>query len=65
MAAESLRLGKERARIEAEVGKASAKLASPTFADRAPPEVVEKTRQTLAEWQDKLQRVETMISALN
>ncbi len=64
VAAEKARLGKEIARIVAEVEKAEAKLASPAFAGKAPPDVVEKARQTLADWKEKQAKLEAMVAAL-
>lgn len=62
--AEQLRLQKEMTRLEHEVAKATAKLATPSFVERAPAAVVEQEKQRLsvaqatlneikAEWQTK------------
>jgi valyl-tRNA synthetase len=50
LAAERARLDKELRRIEAEIAKCQAKLASGTFVANAPAAVVEQERKRLAEW---------------
>ena len=50
LGAERTRLDKELRRIETEVGKCQAKLASETFVANAPPAVVEQERKRLADW---------------
>ena len=50
LGAERARLDKELRRIEAEIGKCQAKLASETFVANAPAAVVEQERKRLADW---------------
>ena len=51
------RLNKEIAKSEAELGKVTAKLGNANFVDRAPPDVVEKTRQIEAELSGRLSKL--------
>lgn len=65
--AELLRLGKEIDRLTKEIGKIETKLSNARFVDNAPEEVVNKERGKLAEFSDKLSKLETQrqkISAL-
>jgi valyl-tRNA synthetase len=64
VAAEKSRLTKELAKVQAEVDKATAKLANPTFADRAPADVVAAAHQTLADWKTKLAKIDAQLQAL-
>jgi valyl-tRNA synthetase len=52
--AERQRIGKEIARLEGEVAKATAKLGNASFVDRAPPNVVAQEKQRLADFSAKL-----------
>lgn len=61
---ERKRLGKEIAKIEAEIQKSQGKLSSESFVARAPAAVVEQERSRLAEWQAKLDQLSEMLSAL-
>ena len=63
--AERTRLGKELAKIESEIKKASGKLSSESFVSRAPEHVVEQERQRLAEWQEKQREVSAMLAAFS
>jgi valyl-tRNA synthetase len=46
VAAEKARLGKEAARLEGEIAKATAKLGNEAFVAKAPPAVIEQEQQT-------------------
>jgi valyl-tRNA synthetase len=56
-AAERGRLAKEAARLEAEIGKARAKLDNAAFVAKAPPLVVAQEKQRLARFTETLQQV--------
>ncbi len=62
--AERARLGKEIEKVSKEVAKCGNKLRNENFVQRAKPEVVEKERARLAEWREKLDRLEEMRKAL-
>jgi len=51
--AERERLGKQLAKIEKEIEKASAKLNNSKFTERAPEDVLQEARDRLADWQAK------------
>jgi valyl-tRNA synthetase len=57
-AAESARLAKELERLARDRSRAEAKLANPNFMDKAPPEIVEKERARLAEFQTAIAKLE-------
>ena len=57
VAAEQARLGKEIARIEAEITKANAKLGNASFVERAPAAVVSQEKQRLEDFQRTLDRL--------
>ena len=58
--AEKKRLGKEIEKVEKEVLKAEKKLGNEKFVANAKPEVVEKERERLTEWQGKLAQLQEM-----
>jgi valyl-tRNA synthetase len=64
VAAERARLTKDRAAAEKEVTQAGAKLANERFLAKAPPEVVEQTRQRLATAEADLVRLDAALAAL-
>ncbi len=63
-AAEIARLNKEIARIEAEIGKCQGKLGNPSFADKAPPAVVEQERKRLADFSATLEKLSGQLGRL-
>jgi valyl-tRNA synthetase len=63
-AAEKARLEKLAAKVEAEIANAKGKLANPTFADKAPPAVVEQERKRLADKEVELAQIRAQIAKL-
>ena len=64
VAAETARLGKEIARLEAEIGKAAGKLASESFVARAPAAVVAQEQQRVADFTAALARLQDQSARL-
>jgi valyl-tRNA synthetase len=64
LAAERIRLTKEIERLAAEVEKSRARLANPSFVERAKPEVVEQERKRLADFEAKLADLRTQLVKL-
>jgi valyl-tRNA synthetase len=63
-AAERERLSKEAAQLQAEIGKAEAKLANASFVDRAPPQIVQQERDRLAGFKSTLEKVRVQLGKL-
>ncbi|RCW75547.1 valine--tRNA ligase [Pseudorhodoferax soli] len=64
VAAEKARLGKEAARIEGEIAKASAKLSNEAFVAKAPPAVIQQEQKRVAEFSATLQRLHAQLVRL-
>jgi len=64
VAAEKLRLGKEIARLESEIAKATGKLSNEAFVAKAPPEVIAQSHQRVAEFGDTLSKVREQLKRL-
>jgi len=62
--AERARLAKEIARIQGEISKAEAKLANPSFVDKAPAAVVQQEKARLADFAAMLQKLEAQHARL-
>ena len=63
-AAERARLGKESTRLEGEIQKARAKLANPSFVERAPAAVVDQERARLAGFEATLTKIRSQLEKL-
>lgn len=64
VAAEKIRLGKELERLDGEIAKSEAKLASPNFAGKAPEAVVEQERTRLTERSSQREKVAAQLAKL-
>jgi len=64
LASERERLAKERARLEAEIGKAQSKLDNPSFVERAPPLIVAQEKERLARFRATLEKVDDQLQRL-
>ncbi|AVP58327.1 valine--tRNA ligase [Pulveribacter suum] len=64
VAAERARLGKEAARLEAEIAKAGAKLANEAFVAKAPPAVIAQEKQRVSDYGATLARLREQLARL-
>ena len=64
VAAEKERLAKEMAKVQAEIGKVTQKLANPAFVQKVPPAVLEEHQKRLADWQSKLAHLLKLVESL-
>jgi valyl-tRNA synthetase len=63
--AERKRLAKDLEKIDKEIAKVESKLNNPSFAERAPAEVLDAQRQRLADWQTKHGQINEAIAKLS
>jgi valyl-tRNA synthetase len=64
VAAEKIRLSKEIARLEAEIGKANSKLSNEAFVAKAPPSVIDQERKRVADFEATLSKVKSQLGQL-
>jgi len=64
VAAEKIRLGKEVARLEGEIGKANGKLSNEAFVAKAPPAVIDQERKRVADFEANLSKMKTQLLQL-
>jgi valyl-tRNA synthetase len=64
VAAEKIRLSKEVARLEGEIGKANGKLSNEAFVAKAPSPVIEQERKRVADFEATLSKMKTQLAQL-
>jgi len=64
VAAEKIRLSKEVARLEGEIGKANGKLSNEAFVAKAPPAVIDQERKRVADFEANLSKMKSQILQL-
>ena len=64
VAAEKIRLSKEVARLEGEIGKANGKLSNEAFVAKAPPAVIEQERKRVADFEATLSKMKAQLAQL-
>ena len=64
VAAEKIRLGKEVARLEGEIGKANGKLSNEAFVAKAPPAVIDQERKRVADFEANLSKMKAQLLQL-
>jgi valyl-tRNA synthetase len=62
--AERSRLGKETDKLGSEISRIEKKLANPKFVEKAPEEVVEGEREKMAEFAERLEKVQGALKRL-
>jgi len=62
--AERTRLQKEIEEVQAQIFRTEAKLKNEQFTSKAPKQVVERERQNIAEYKDRLQRLQKQLGEL-
>jgi valyl-tRNA synthetase len=64
VAAEKVRLTKEKEKLEGEITKAEQKLANPNFVQKVPPQVLAEHQQRVIDFKAKLEHVLEALKAL-
>jgi valyl-tRNA synthetase len=64
VAAERERLQKQMTQVASDIGKTKTRLDNPNFADRAPPDIVAKAREHLAELEATLKKIDAQLKRL-
>ena len=64
VAAEKIRLSKEVARLEGEIGKANGKLSNEAFVAKAPPAVIEQERKRVADFEATMSKMKAQLAQL-
>ncbi|HZD19406.1 MAG TPA: hypothetical protein VE325_01935, partial [Burkholderiales bacterium] len=63
-AAEAERISREMSRVSGEVAKCKAKLANPSFVERAPAQVVEQERKRLSDFEELAAKLQDQLRKL-